>query len=217
MKKTTILLVDDHPLIREGIRKLIESKPEYEIIGEASSGLEACNIANSLRPDVVLMDIAIGGMNGIQAGKKILEFHPECKIIILSMYATKEYVLAANRYGMSGYVQKVSAGDELLLAIETVAAGNKYFSPYVYETLSEYVLSSATSEDPFDLLSPRENELLKLLISGHSNKQIAKKMDIALGTVYTYRNRIREKLGVEDDIQLVISALSSKQFNMEGA
>ncbi|MBI1910561.1 MAG: response regulator transcription factor [Deltaproteobacteria bacterium] len=210
MKKTTIFIADDHPVLRNGIKAILAGSPDYEVIGEADDGLQALSGIASLKPDIVMMDITMPGLNGIMATKRALEDFPDLKVIILSMHGDVVHAIDAFRAGALGYVLKESATQELIQAVEKVKAGTKYASPAVAEELLNDivdVIKKEQSHDPFDLLSHREKEILKFIADGSTSREIADKLFISISTVKSHRNNIMKKLKVNDMANLIKIAI----------
>lgn len=205
-----ILLADDHTLFRQGLRRIIETQAEMEVIAEASSGVEAVSLAKEHRPDVAIMDIAMKELNGIEATPQILKYAPETAVLILSMYSDERYVVRAVRFGARGYVLKDTVEEGLIEAIQQVAAGQAYFSPVVARILQEAHSRGTAADridDRYETLTERERQLYHMLAEGQSNKEIASRLGLSLHTVETHRTRIMEKLGVHTIAELVLSAV----------
>jgi len=205
-----ILLADDHNLFRQGLRRIVETQPDMEVIAEASSGLEAVNEARQHHPDVAVMDIAMKDLNGIEATAQLLRQSPDTAVLILSMYSDERYVLRAVKAGARGYMLKNSAGDELIQAIFMIQRGTAFFSPAVAQIFQNgYARLKDVSgiNDRFELLTDRERQVYQLLAEGNSNKEIAKRLNLSLHTVETHRWRIMEKLDLHSTADLVLSAV----------
>jgi DNA-binding NarL/FixJ family response regulator len=209
MKKLEVLLADDHKIVREGLRLLISSQPDMHVAGEAGTGREVLAQARHLHPDVVVMDLAMPELNGLQATLLLKAEHPASRILVLTMYDDEKYLLQVCKAGAAGYVLKRSAGEDLLRAIRTVAQGGFYFDP----TLAGKALinSNKPTGHPFPAgmaeLSRREKEVLILLAWGYSNKEAAAELGLSTKTVETYRVRIAEKLGLRSRTDIVHYAL----------
>lgn len=199
-KLVRIVHVDDHPLVRDGLRTRLQSVPHFALMGEAGSGQEALEIAARLQPDVMLVDISMKDINGIRLTARIHEISPQTVVLILSMYDNSEYVVSAMRAGAKGYVLKDAGFDEIIVAIDAVAKGGTYFSASVAHVL----LNQSTHEEP---LTEREREVLILLATGHSNKSVAQQLDVGVRTVETHRLNLRRKLGIDSSAGLVRYAL----------
>lgn len=210
MERIRILLVDDHPVVREGIKTLFSQHEGIEVVGEAGNGEEALDKVRELSPDVVLMDISMPLMNGIDATVVLRRECPDAKILILTMHDDKEYVLQITRSGAHGYVLKDSPPDELVRAVRTVAEGQVYFSPQASQAIvNDYVKASGEAERmEMPALSKRETEVLSLVAEGLSNKEIAAKLFLSARTVETHRERIMAKLGIKSVAGLTKYAIS---------
>jgi two-component system response regulator NreC len=205
-----ILLVDDHTLMRQGLRHILESQPDFDIVAESSSGIEAVDAARLHKPDVAIVDIAMKELNGIEATSQILKHSPSTAVLILSMYSDERYVLRAVKAGARGYVLKNSAGDELIQAIHTVQRGMAFFSPAVAQIFQDgfaRLRETGGINDRFELLTDRERQVYQLLAEGNSNKEIANRLNLSLHTVETHRWRIMEKLDLHSTAELVLSAV----------
>jgi len=209
MKPTTILLADDHTIVRQGLRAVLEGEPDLEVVGEASDGRAAVRTARELRPEVVIMDIAMPGLNGIEATRQVQRLAHPPRVIILSMYADLEHVLHAVLAGASGYVRKQDADSELVLAVRTGRADQPFLSPSVDRRLVEEHLRAAQARAPdaYQLLTPREREVLQLVAEGKPNKQVAAMLGIAVRTVEAHRASIMRKLDIADQAGLVRYAI----------
>ena len=201
-----IIIADDHGVVAEGLKHVVEAQADMEVVALAVDGREAVRQARDLRPDVVLMDLSMPELNGADATRAILERDPKCRVIVLSMYSEREYVRRALKAGAAGYVVKRSAAKEVVDAIRAVHAGQRYLSPRV----ADVVLDDYTGEerdDPLARLSAREREVLQLLAEGHTGAQIAQRLSLSQKTVETYRARLVEKLGIRDVAGLVRFAI----------
>jgi DNA-binding NarL/FixJ family response regulator len=195
----TVLLVEDHTLVRRGIRTMLEVEADMKVVGECGDGREAVRLFNRLRPDLVLMDVAMPDLNGIEATRQMVASRPGSRIIMLSMHADGQYVVESFRAGASGYVLKDAAFGELLSAIKAVRDGKRYLSPPLNEsTLTDYVRATRgeRSVSELDILSNREREVLQLIGEGNSSAEIAGKLEISVRTVETHRQHIMEKLHI---------------------
>jgi DNA-binding NarL/FixJ family response regulator len=207
VNRIRVLLADDHLLIRSGIRSLLEKNQDVEVVGEASEGLEALQLAAELSPDIVLMDIAMKGMNGLEATKRLLAVNPSLKVIILSMHVTEPYVSQALRIGASGYLAKRSALVELRAAIDSVVRGETYLCAEVPSRWKGNSKAQTANDEPFDRLSPRQREVLQLIAEGQTNKSIAYRLGLSIKTVEIHRTKLMSQLGVHDIAGLVRFAL----------
>lgn len=210
MAQLRVLLANDHKLMRSGLRLLLEQQPDFVVVGEADDGLQAVAAVESLRPDVVVMDIGMPNLNGIEAARKIKELWPDIAILMLSMHSDEGYVLRALRAGARGYLLKDSAEGDLVTAIQAVSEGKSYFSPAVGKVLLEdYMrkLQRTGAEDSYDLLSPREREILQLVAEGKSNKDVANLLNLSPYTVETHRANIMQKLNLRGVPELILYAV----------
>lgn len=203
-----ILLADDHPLFMEGLGALLARQPEMEVVGQASDGRDAIRQAASLKPDVVLMDISMPGLNGIEAAGRIKEAQPTVHVIMLSMHDTAEHVYLALRAGAAGYLLKDSVGREVVDAVRAVSAGKRYLSTRIASLAAiEERLNARADASPLESLSAREREVLQLVVEGKSSAEIAALIHLSPKTVETYRSRLMQKLGLADVPALVKFAL----------
>ena len=202
-----VLLADDHELVRAGLRALIETMPNVIVIGEAADGAEALSLAKQLQPDVVLMDIAMKNMNGLEATATLKQELPECKIIVLSMHASSDYLQQALSAGASGYILKGSRTQELKLALEAVSYGAVYLSPNISSHLFEVHDSVPCEAVDKQQLTDRQIQLLKLIAQGESTKEIAYQLNLSAKTVEAHRAQIMKKLGIFDVAGLVRYAI----------
>ena len=210
MRKIRILLADDHKLMRSGLRVLLEQQSGLSVAGEASDGREALSLSGSLKPDVLVMDVGMPNLNGIEAASQISQSHPEISIVMLSMHADESYVLRALKAGAKGYLLKDSAESDLIRAVHAVAEGKSFFSPAVSKVLlDDYVrkLKRSGVEDPYDLLTPREREVLQLVAEGNSNKDVAQLLNLSVYTVETHRANIMGKLNLRGVPELILYAV----------
>jgi two-component system response regulator NreC len=210
MRKIRILLADDHTLIRRGLRLVIEQQPDLVVVGEGSDGREAVSLAASLKPDVAVLDIGMPNLNGIEAAKQITDRETGTAVVILSMYSDETYILRALKAGARGYLLKDSAESDLVKAIHSVAEGKSFFSPTVSRVLLEdYMrkLQRTGGESSYDLLTPREREVLQLIAEGKSNKEIADMLNLSVYTVETHRGNLMEKLNLKGIPELILYAV----------
>jgi DNA-binding NarL/FixJ family response regulator len=201
-----VLLADDHALMRKGLRALLATAPGIEVVGEVSTGREADRQALQLNPDVVLMDVAMPDMNGIEAARAIHLKCPEIRIVMLSMHATAEYVYRAFEAGASGYMLKDVAVEEVISAVRTVCDGRRYLSPALAESVPDPAAVGHT-KSPVDSLTARERQVLQLVVEGKTSIEIARMIHLSPSSVQTYRSRLMVKLGVRDVPSLVKFAL----------
>lgn len=210
MMRLRVMLADDHTILRQGLRRILETDPTLDVVGEARSGIEAIEIAELHRPDVAVVDIGMQELNGIEATSQILRKSPSTSVVILSMFSDERYIMRAIRAGAKAYLLKDSVEEDLLRAIRAVHAGQSYFSPLVARILADgYLLEKGQRdvEDRFELLTDRERQVYQILAEGKSNKEIAKILGLSLHTVETHRIRVMEKLDVHSVAELVLSAV----------
>ncbi|MDR3573456.1 MAG: response regulator transcription factor [Anaerolineaceae bacterium] len=215
MDVTRILLADDHQVVRLGMRSLLEAQSDFEIIGEAGDGPEAIQLAGQLQPDLIVLDLMLPHLNGIEVMHQIQSKYPDIRIVILSMYDNEAYVVEALAGGASAYVLKQSTSDDLVQAIRNALAGKHYLSPILSEraidTYIKYFQTARTGEmDPYETLTPRECEVLNLAAQGHSNAEIAAKLSLSPRTVETHRANMMHKLGFHSQVDLARFALERK-------
>jgi two-component system response regulator NreC len=205
-----ILLADDHEVVRDGVRALLEKQVDMSVVGEAADGREAAQLAEELRPDVVIMDIGMPNLNGIDATRRILAAHPDVAILILSMHQDESYVLRSLKAGAKGYLLKDSLRGDVLEAIRAVATGRSFLTRKIRRMMQEdYMreLEERGLEDSYDLLTDREREVLQLAAEGKPNKEIAGALNISLTTVETHRTHILQKLGLHSVPELILYAV----------
>lgn len=206
MDKIKILVVDDHAMMRDGIRALLSIYDDVEIVGEASEGREAIEKVGELAPDVAIMDIAMPGMDGLEATRRIRKKNPTVKVLVLTQYDNKEYILSAIKAGATGYVPKRALGSELVSAIRAVHRGESFLYPSAATALIEDYRQQAEGE-PYDRLTAREREILKLVAEGHTSREIADMLSINLKTVLGHRTKIMEKLDLRNRTELIKYAM----------
>ena len=215
LKRIGILLVDDHPLVRAGIRTLIEKLPEVEVTGEAADGREALRMIREHQPDIVLMDIAMPGLNGLDATARISAEFPGVLVVVLSMYTDQEYVRQAIKAGAAGYLVKGSAAAELESAITTVARGEKYFTPLASRHMLEDHPGQSVGRTLIERLTSRQREILQLIAERHNTKEIAQILSISAKTVETHRAQLMDRLGIHDVPGLVRFAIRTGLVSLE--
>ena len=210
MKSIRVLLADDHKLMRAGLRLVVDQQPDLSVVGEADDGRQAVELAKSLKPNVVVMDIGMPNLNGIEAARQIGEIDPNAAVVMLSMHSDESYVLRALSAGARAYLLKDSATTDLVQAIHAVAEGKSFFSPAVSKVLlQDYMrkLRRSGAEDSYDLLSPREREVLQLVAEGKSNKEVAGLLNLSVYTVETHRAKIMQKLDLKGVPELILYAV----------
>jgi two-component system response regulator NreC len=208
--KLKVLIADDHGVVRKGLRLLLEQYPEIEVVGEGANGRDAVRLAAELAPNVVLMDVAMPLLNGIDAAEQIRKAGTQVGIIMLTMHADESYVLRALSAGVKGYLLKESAEEDLLRAVKAVAEGRPFFSPAITQALLEdymRVLKQEGLSDSFELLTSREKEVLQLLAEGKSNKEAAAILDVSLYTVESHRTNLMQKLNLHNTAEIVLYAV----------
>jgi DNA-binding NarL/FixJ family response regulator len=208
MNTVRVLLADDHVLVRAGLKKLVESQPGFTVVGEAGDGLELLALTDKLQPHLVLMDIAMPGLNGLEATARLVKTWPCIHVLILSMHQNEEYVRRALCHGASAYLLKDAAPMELELALAAVLRGETYLSPAVSKgVMSDYVQRLRHENQPGEALSPRQREVLQLIAEGLSTKDIARRLDLSVKTVETHRTGLMKQLNVHEVTGLVRYAL----------
>jgi two-component system response regulator NreC len=208
-----VLVADDHGVVRRGLRTLLEKSPEVSVVGEASDGREAARQAGELRPDIVIMDIAMPLLNGIEATAQMMKRNPNLGVIILSMHSDEDYLLSALNAGAKAYLLKESAEDDLVRAIQSVTRGMPFFSPEIARTmLEDYMrfLQQRNLQDSYELLTEREKEVLQLLAEGKSNKEAAGILNVSVYTVDTHRMHLMQKLNLHNTAEIVLYAVRKK-------
>jgi len=205
-----ILLADDHIVMRSGLRLLLERQPNLHVVAEAADGQEAVRLAAADTPDVVIMDIAMPHLNGVEATRQIVTRNPETAVVILSMHSDESYVLRSLKAGARAYLLKDSAEADLIAAIHAIQEGKSFFSPGVRRILKEdymHQLAKLGVEDTYELLTPREREVLQLVAEGKSNKEVANLLNLSLYTVETHRTHILQKLNLHSVPELILYAV----------
>lgn len=196
-----LLLVDDHDLVRSGLRRLLEEETDFEVVGEVGTGEQALQAVRTTKPDVVLMDINMPGMGGLEATRRLLSTNPKIKIIAVSMYSEEPYPSRLLEAGAAGYLSKDSAAEEVVTAVRQVAAGKNYVAPSIASKLAVSLIKGSKGS-PFDSLSQREMQVVLLVTRGQSTKDISDSLCLSPKTVSTYRYRVFEKLDVANDVEL---------------
>jgi len=205
-----IVLADDHTVMRSGLRLLLERQPNLQVVGEASDGKQAVEVAAQEKPDVVVMDIAMPHLNGVEAARQIAARNPQTAIAILSMHSDESYVIRSLKAGARAYLLKDSAEADLITAIHAITEGKSFFSPAVRQILKEdymHQLAEMGAEDSYELLTTREREVLQLVAEGKSNKEVANLLNLSLYTVETHRTHILQKLNLHSVPELILYAV----------
>ena len=213
MSEIRVLLADDHGVVRKGLRYLLQKSPEMKVVGEAADGREAVAMAEELNPDVVVMDIAMPQLNGIDATAQIVKKNPRTGVIMLSMYSDETYLVRALGVGAKGYLLKDSTESDLVRAVQAVSQGRPFFSPTIAQTLlDDYMrrLRQENLQDSYALLTDREKEVLQLLAEGKSNKEVATLLNLSLYTVETHRSHLMQKLNLHNTAEIVLYAVRKK-------
>lgn len=213
-----VFLADDHTVIRDGLRFMLEAQGDITVVGDAADGRQAVNQVQKLKPDVVLMDIAMPELNGIEATQQIRQTCPRTQVIILSVYSSAEHIFRAMQAGARGYLLKESAGKEVVSAVRAVHVGRRYLSRKIADTMiDDYVhqRESTEAKSPLEKLSPREREVLQLVVEGKSSREIATILYLSPKSVETYRSRLMQKLGVDNLPDLVKFAIQHGLTSLE--
>ena len=218
MTKTRVLLAEDHTIVRKGLCALLDAEPSIEVIGEAQDGREALLKAEQLHPDIVLMDISMPGLNGLEATRQIKKRFPEVKVLILTVHSDEEYIRQILRAGASGYLVKQAAPNELISAIEAIQRGESYLSPSVSKkVVQEYVqhAAGAAEEDSYERLTDREREVLQLIAEGNSTRDIAELLHLSVKTAETHRARLMSKLDIHSTAELTQYAIRKGVISLD--
>jgi DNA-binding NarL/FixJ family response regulator len=213
-----IFLADDHAVVRDGLRYILEAQADISVVGEAANGLDAVARVRKLKPDVVVMDIAMPELNGIEAARQICEELPRTRVVILSVYSSAEHIYRALKAGARGYLLKESAGVEVVKAVRTVHAGRRYLCDKITSAMIDTYIQQreeAEAKSPLERLSPRERQVLQLVVEGKSSKEIANIVHLSPKSVETYRSRLMQKLGVHDLPGLVKFAIQHGLTTLE--
>ena len=218
MNKIRVILAEDHTIVRQGLRSLLEQSDDIEVIAEAEDGREAVNKTEQLKPDIVLMDISMPILNGIEATRQIKKKFPDIKVLILTMHTTEEYISQILHAGASGYLVKKSAHHELLSAIKAIQKGNSYLSPLVSKKVVDQYLQKTQDDikqDRYEKLTTREREVLQLIAEGKANKEIAERLYLSVKTVETHKAHLMEKLNLHTTTDLIKYAIQKGIINIE--
>jgi DNA-binding NarL/FixJ family response regulator len=213
--KIRVMLVDDHAIMRDGIRALLSLHNDLEIVGEASEGQKAVDKSRELMPDVIVMDIAMSGMDGLEATRRIAKQSPKTKVLILSQHDEKEYILSAIKAGCAGYMPKRALSSELVTAIRAVYKGDSFLYPSAATALIGEYRTHAQTGDSYDQLTPREREILKLIAEGHTSKIISESLFISLKTVVGHRTKLMDKLGIHNRTELIKYAMRKGLISLD--
>jgi two-component system response regulator NreC len=207
MEKIKVLVVDDHAIMRDGIRAMLSAVDDVDVVGEASDGRQAVDKVQEMDPDVVVMDISMPDMDGIEATRRIKKKTTKARVLILTQYDNKEYILSAIKAGASGYVPKRALGSDLITAIRAVHKGQSFLYPSAARALIEDYRWQTEGKDPYDNLTPREREILKMIADGHTSREIADKLFVSLKTVLGHRTKIMGKLDLHNRTELIKYAM----------
>jgi DNA-binding NarL/FixJ family response regulator len=216
-KKIKILVADDHPVVRKGLQSCLAKQDRLRIVGEASDGDEALQKTRELSPDVVLMDISMPGMNGLAVTEVLRKETPTVKVLVLSVHNNRDYIFRIIQAGAHGFISKEAPPDELLRAIESVYAGEPFFSPEIAKAALNQLVTSGGKKDPFAQLTSREREVLVLIAEGQSNKEIATKLGIGVRTIETHRERIMRRLDIHSVAGLTKFAIANGMISIDEA
>ena len=217
MRVTEIVLADDHKVVRQGLRALLEAEPDFRVVGETGDGLEAVQLVERLKPDVLVLDLMMPGLSGLEVTRQVTKRLPQTRVVILSMHADQAYVLEALKNGASGYVLKESSTADLVQAVREVLAGRRYLSPPLSEhAIEAYVgMAKETTLDRYKTLTTREREVLHLAAEGHTNAEIADRLSISSRTAETHRANMMRKLDLRSQTDLIRYALRRGIIPME--
>ncbi|AQR79055.1 response regulator transcription factor [Paenibacillus larvae] len=212
-----IMLVDDHALLRSGLKLLLQKKPPFKVVGEAANGIEALRLYEDLRPHLLILDISLPRLDGIQVLREIKLRHEEAKVIVLTMHEDEDYITSIMQAGASGYIPKAAVDEELYTAIDSVMNGYMYLRPKETKTLISSMLKKvpkeADSRNPYVILSPREREVLRFLVRGYSLAETAKALTVSIKTVDTHKTRMMNKLNISKKSELIEYALEYRLLN----
>ncbi|PEU16105.1 response regulator transcription factor [Bacillus sp. AFS019443] len=215
MEKTiNIMLVDDHALMRAGLKLLLQKRPSLKVVGEASDGFEALRLYDNLRPDILILDISLPRVDGIQVLTEVKSRYEQAKVIVLTMHEDEDYITLIMNAGASGYVPKAAVDEELYNAIDSVMDGYIYLRPKEISTMLKKMQNETDSRNPYVILSPREREVLQLLVHGFSLSEIARELTISIKTVDTHKTRMLNKLNLSKKSELVQYAIKYNLINM---
>ncbi len=207
-----VLIVDDHVLFREGVKLIINSTDDFRVTGEANNGMEALNLINKNKYDIILLDISMPGRNGLDVLKEIKRIDPDQHVLILTMYSEKRYALRAMKIGASGYLTKAGASEELLNALKTIASGEMYINSNVLSHLV-FELRNDDPKPEHERLSSRELQIMEMIVAGKRNKEISEELALSISTVSTYRSQILKKLHLKNNIEIIQYAIEHQLFS----
>lgn len=207
-----VLITDDHPIVRQGLKQLLKETFEAIVVDEAGNGIEALGKIKTDKYDIVLLDIAMPGMNGLEVLKEIQKFNKTLPVLIISIYPEDQYALRCLKAGASGYLTKDTASDELTLAVERILSGKKYVSPNLADKLARH-LNEGTPRLPHELLSDREDQVMRYIASGKTAAEIAAELNLSVKTINTYRNRILKKMQIKNSAELIRYAVQNQLLN----
>ncbi len=212
MTEITILLADDHQVVRQGLRAVLEAEPGFRVIGEVGNGLEVTRLVERLQPDVVVLDLMMPGLNGLEVTRQVTKRSPKTHVVILSMHRDESYVLKALKNGAAGYVLKDASAEELVRSVHETVANRRYLSPPLSDSAIEAYIKGARTEagDPYDSLTSREREVLQLVAEGYTNAEIGKRLFISRRTVESHRASMMQKLALRNQTDLIRYALKQR-------
>ena len=208
-----VLLADDHGIVRRGLRTLLETAPGVSVVGEAADGLEALRLCEELRPEILIVDVGMPALNGIEVATRALHSQPGLRVVILSMHSDEAYIIRALAAGASAYLLKEATDEDLLPALKAVTEGRRFFSPAISSLVAgEYIrrLQERGLHDSYDLLTDREKDVLHLLAEGRSNKEVAALLDVSVSTIETHRGNLMQKLGLHNTADIVLYAVRKR-------
>jgi two-component system response regulator NreC len=210
-----VLIVDDHAILRDSMRALFGSYSDIKIIGEASDSEQALDKARELAPDVIVMDLSLPGMEGSEIIRRIVKHNPKTRVLVLTQYCDREHVTSSIKAGASGYIPKQASGSEVIAAIRTVHRGEYFLFPSAASTLVHDYLRHQSEDDPYDRLTSREREVMRMVVEGQTSRQIASRLSISLKTVLNYRDRIMKKLALHNRTDLIKYAIRKGLVEMD--
>ncbi len=212
-----VILVDDHPIVRQGLRRLLESEPELQVIAESGDGLEAVQLVERYKPDVLIVDLMMPGLNGLEVTRQVCQRLPYIRVVVLSMHKDDDYIVQALRNGAMGYVIKDTGPSELAQAVREVTSGRRYLSPQIAERLVDRLLlqPSQLMQDPYELLTSREREVLQLVAEGFTSPEIAQRLTISRRTAEQHRANLMHKLGLQNQREVLRYALRKGILQMD--